>query len=104
MAIEFVNVKENPELTRPFDYYIDFQSPVGNPYTLVDNDPNQCCNFYKEYFNKKIESNDLSFTLFLSRMTASYREFHKLRLFHDTTQVCNHGEFIKEWILEHYNS
>lgn len=97
MSIELINVGDDVRPSRPYDFYIDLRSPLGNPYTLNEEDLDEE-NKYQFYFEKKIINKDYGFLMYLKRIITSYIDFGIVRLLCGCDKDFCHGRFIKEWI------
>lgn len=93
-----MNLKE-VKPSRPYDFYIDRRSPVGNPYPLKkETYRDLVCDYYEDHFNRMVEMNDTLFVGYLETLLKTLETHNNLRLFCWCTPKRCHGETIKRYL------
>lgn len=91
----------NMRFTKPtheWDFRVDRQSPVGNPFYM--NDENQrdiVCDKYESYFQAQLEYNT-QFKRYLQTMLEALEQYGKLSLYCWCAPKRCHAETIKHWL------
>ena len=84
---------------KPYDFYIDRRSPVGNPFVLKDETGrDDACDFYEEYFNRMLRFDNIEFNNYLNIMLKTLEVYGKLRLFCWCSPKRCHGETIRKYL------
>jgi hypothetical protein len=105
--INVVNMKNH--IPTEYDYYIGRPSILGNPYTHLKTSNiadvfvstrDEAISSYKDYFYKKIESNDEEFINALKEILSIYKEYGIINLTCWCKPKSCHGDYIKEFIEE----
>ncbi len=102
--IEIMNLR-NEKPSKPYDFYIDHRSPVGNPFPMKSElYRDGVCNEYQVYFDKQLRSpNGIPILQYLEMLIHVYRQYGKLRLFCWCAPKRCHGETIKEYLENYWN-
>lgn len=88
----------NEKPTQIWQVKVDRSSVLGNPfYMATENQRDEVCRKYEEYFNKKIES-DIRFREELRRLYKIHRDYGKLELFCWCAPKRCHAETIKKFL------
>jgi hypothetical protein len=106
MEVEIVNLRFYKP-SKPYDFYIDMRSPVGNPFhaktgrmTLEERD--DVCDAYDGYFKLAIKGGNVGISTWLNLVMKALRKHGKVRLFCWCVPLRCHGEIIKKWLEENY--
>ena len=102
--IEIRNIKDGLP-TEPYDFFIDRRSPVGNPFPLKKESRRQSvCEAYEEYFSLKIRYDSTEFIGYLECILKALQLYGKVRLFCWCSPKQCHGETIKGWLINCYET
>ena len=98
MAIEILNLK-NEQPSKPYDFYVDRRSPVGNPFHLkTESYRDKVCDDYADYFEKMIKSESHEFCAYLQQMFKCLELYGQVRLFCWCVPKRCHAETIKSYL------
>lgn len=91
--------KEKPK--EKWDFRIDRESPVGNPFVLCQEPQRDVvCDKYDVWFNKGSYVGDKYFEAYLKRLVWTYKEYGVVNLFCWCYPKRCHGETIANYILQ----
>lgn len=99
--IEIVNLKSEKPIY-PYDFRVDRNTVLGNPYKINGNNRSYVCKLYKNWFNEQIEKTDSSVRCELGVLLQAYKKYGKLRLFCWCFPLQCHAETIKMWLENAY--
>lgn len=100
--VEILNTQDERPY-RPYDFYIDRRSPVGNPYRMLREDSrDKVCDYYEEHFARMLEVETPhppgDFVRYLNKILDALLQYGRVRLFCWCAPKRCHGETIKRWL------
>ncbi len=97
--IKIMNLRTH-QPSKPFDFYIDRRSPVGNPFPMQrESLRDRVCDEYEKYFSSQVEIHNTLFMEYLEGIRHAHEQHDEVRLFCWCSPKRCHGETIKNWLM-----
>ena len=98
--VEIKNLRFDKPHNEPWEFKVDRTSPIGNPFYMASEEQrNEVCDKYEDYFNKQIEVNE-KFKTYAYKILNALQTYKKVTLYCWCAPKRCHAETIKNWLLK----
>ncbi len=93
--IQIINMKKGGEPRTSYDFRIDRESPVGNPFKITrTRNRDAVCDMYEDFFQERMLDGGGPFCEYIDEMEVALRKHGRIRLFCWCPPLRCHGETI----------